>query len=175
LISGRQAGIMPAKETGVENVHIAPAGRADIPLLAECRYRMFADMFANDDYSGVKERFVAAVADYYAARFGKSDELSLVARMDGEPVGCGSIIFEARPPHVKSFSVLFGYILNVYVRPEFRRKGVATKIMQALHKEAKARGVKKIGLHASQAGAAVYAKLGYAVKESYMEMALPEA
>jgi ribosomal protein S18 acetylase RimI-like enzyme len=55
------------------------------------------------------------------------------------------------------------------VRPEFRKRGVATTIMRALEEEAKARGVKRIGLHASAAGAGVYEKLGFSKQENYRE------
>ncbi len=153
----------------METIRIAPARTQDIPLLAEYRYSMFADMFPEEDFSAIRGKFTADVEAYYLRRMENRDELNLFAWVDGEPAGCGSIIFEGRPPNIKHTSTLFGYILNISVRPEYRRRGIATSIMRALEAEAKKRGVKKIGLHASKAGARLYGGIGYFPKESYME------
>lgn len=159
----------------METVSIVRACRKDIPLLAEYRYNMFADMAPQEDLSGIHDTFVASVERFYAERLDNPDELTLFAWENGSAIGCGSIIFEARPPNVKNSATLAGYILNIYVRPDYRRKGVATAIMRALEAEARKRGVKKIGLHASKTGAHVYLRLGYCPKENYMESMLPEA
>jgi ribosomal protein S18 acetylase RimI-like enzyme len=151
---------------------IVPASPSDIPLLADYRFAMFVDMNPESDLSGIKGDFLAAARRYYEERLAGADELSLVARRGGEPVGCGTIMFQLRPPHAKHLRNLFGYILNVYVRPEFRKRGVASAIMRALHEEARRRGARRVGLHASAAGAPVYRRLGYVCKESYMEVEL---
>jgi ribosomal protein S18 acetylase RimI-like enzyme len=153
----------------MDSIVIDPAGESDIPLLAEYRFLMFAEMFQETDHSGVKAEFVEAARRYYAEKIGGGDEVSLVAKAGGEPVGCGTIMFQKRPPSMKSLDNLFGYILNIYVRPEYRKRGIATAIMKDLEAEAKKRGARRIGLHASRAGANVYKKLGYEMKESYME------
>lgn len=153
----------------VEEIRIIPAAKADIPLMAESRLAMFADMFPEEDLSGIRQEFLDAANRYYTEKLGSPDELSLVAKLGSEAIGCGTIMFQKRPPSIKNIRNLYGYILNIYVRPEFRRRGAATRIMQALMSEAKNRGVKRIGLHASRAGADVYRKLGFSPKESYME------
>jgi ribosomal protein S18 acetylase RimI-like enzyme len=153
----------------VEEIRIIPAEKADIPLMAESRLSMFAEMFPEEDFSAIEREFLDAALRYYAEKLISPDELSLVAKLGDRAIGCGTIMFQQRPPSVKNLKNLFGYILNIYVRPEFRRHGAATRIMEALMREARVRGVKRIGLHASRAGANVYRKLGFSAKESYME------
>ncbi len=152
-----------------EEIRIVPAAKADIPLMAESRLAMFADMFPEEDMSGIRQEFLDAATRYYAEKLGSPDEHSLIAKLGDQAIGCGTIMFQKRAPSIKNMKNLYGYILNIYVRPEFRGRGAATGIMQALMSEAKGRGVKRIGLHASRAGANVYRKLGFASKESYME------
>lgn len=55
-----------------------------------------------------------------------------VARIDGEPVGCGGVAFEAG----------FAEVKRMYVRPPARGRNIARSILARLENEARARGVK---------------------------------
>ena len=65
-----------------------------------------------------------------------------------------------------------GYILNIYVEREYRRKGISKSIMAELHDEARKRGTRKIGLHASRLGYPVYRSMGYTANKTYLEYEL---
>ncbi len=132
---------------------IVRARPSDVPLLAEFRYAMFVEMFPEKDLSGIREEFLEAVRGYYREKLGTDGEVSLLAKDGSQTIASGSIMFQLRPPGVKRLRNLHGYILNIYVRPEWRRRGAATAVMRALHEEAKKRGVERVGLHASAAGA----------------------
>ena len=54
-----------------------------------------------------------------------------------------------------------GYILNVFVEPEFRRHGIAKALTLECMAEAKRRGIGVVALHASEKGQPVYEKLGF--------------
>jgi ribosomal protein S18 acetylase RimI-like enzyme len=150
-------------------ITISPAARGDIPFLAECRYGMFQAMHPEKEYGEIRQQFVEAACAYFRDHFDDPLMASLCARATAGPVGCGIILFQKRPPHIMNFDNLFGYILNVFVVPEFRREGIATRIMRELQAEAARRGVRRIGLNASEEGMCVYRGLGYAVKGNYME------
>ena len=51
--------------------------------------------------------------------------------------------------------------MNVYVNKNYRRQGIAQKMIESLIEEAKSRGVTEISLDATQAGRPVYKKLGF--------------
>ena len=53
------------------------------------------------------------------------------------------------------------YVLSVYTRPEFRRKGLASMIVEEAMGWAKRHGYYKIVLHASKTGRKVYSQLGW--------------
>lgn len=53
------------------------------------------------------------------------------------------------------------YLLSMYTEPEFRRYGLATRIVREATKWAKSRGYRRMRLHASPMGAKVYPKLGW--------------
>lgn len=67
--------------------------------------------------------------------------LFFVARLAGQPAGCGGIAFEDGLAEVK----------RMYVRPQFRGRGVAQAIVGRLAEEARARGMKRIVLETGDA------------------------
>ncbi|MDZ4877137.1 MAG: hypothetical protein CLLPBCKN_006572 [Chroococcidiopsis cubana SAG 39.79] len=55
-----------------------------------------------------------------------------------------------------------GYIWGVYVKPSYRRQGVATKLMKEAMIYLKEIGCTRAVLHASDTGKLLYSSLGYA-------------
>ncbi len=54
-----------------------------------------------------------------------------------------------------------GYVLNVFVEPEYRGRGLARALMELCVTEARSRGIRVVALHASDAGRPLYEKLGF--------------
>ena len=68
-----------------------------------------------------------------------------------------------------------GYLYDLYVYPEFRRRGHARQAMQALESEARKQGFSSIALHVfggNQAAADLYRSVGYAVTDLNLRKAL---
>lgn len=73
---------------------------------------------------------------YSVERVFRPDIHFFIARLDGEPVGCGAIAFESGAAEVK----------RMYVRPPSRGAGVGRAILARLEQEALARGVDRLVL-----------------------------
>ena len=73
---------------------------------------------------------------YSVERVFQPDVLFFIARMDGEPVGCGAI----------AIAIADGYaeVKRMYVRPHARGKNVAHAVLDRLEVEAGARGIKRL-------------------------------
>ena len=54
------------------------------------------------------------------------------------------------------------YLLNVYVYQEFRRQGVARRLMQVMVDWCRAQGFSTVWLHASDEGRPLYESMGFA-------------
>jgi len=52
-------------------------------------------------------------------------------------------------------------ILNVYTTPEYRRRGIAGKLIQTMIAWCKQQGLARVTLHASEAGRHLYQSLGF--------------
>ncbi len=84
-------------------------------------------------------------------------------------VGCRSIIFRERPPHIDHLENSLRYIHRMYIDGEYRKKVISSAIMARLHEEARKQGMHKTGLHASRSGSPIYGSTGYKASHMYLE------
>jgi len=63
-----------------------------------------------------------------------------------------------------------GYILNVFVEPEYRGRGLATTLTRECMDEARQRGIGVVALHASKKGQPVYEKLGFTMSNEMLRV-----
>ena len=76
-------------------------------------------------------------------------------------VGAGAVSFFQVMPTYHNLSGNKAYIMNMYTRPEYRRRGIAIKILDMLIKESKNRGITAISLEATDMGRPLYEKYGF--------------
>ena len=65
------------------------------------------------------------------------------------------------------------YIMNMYTDPEYRRKGIAIRILDRLVKDSKRRGITAISLEATDMGRPLYEKYGFVAMDHEMELPVP--
>lgn len=99
----------------------------------------------------------------FYAQFNKTGNLrhTLVAYVDGEPAGIGAI---------KPFSTEAAEVKRMYVKPAFRRAGIAAQIVAALEQWARELGYRTCVLETGKRqpeAIALYLKLGFAITENY--------
>lgn len=86
------------------------------------------------------------------------------AVLDGDVVaaaiGLMSIEWPPHPAHPTQGQR--GYVLNVFVEPAYRRRGLASALMKLAEAEFAQRGIGFAVLHATEVGKPVYAGLGWA-------------
>jgi putative acetyltransferase len=133
------------------NLALRPILPADIPLLVEI-FRASVEELAVEDYSDSQIEAWLEAADDEAA-FGKrlSDQLTLLAMLDGAPIGFASL---------KGADV----IDMLYVHPAAVGQGAATMLVQALEKLAGARGATKLVVEASDTAHDFFSRRGYTAK-----------
>ena len=90
------------------------------------------------------------------------------AEVDGRVVGCCALILFDRPPSFGNPTGLAAYVINVYTVPEFRRRGIASRLLEETLRHAREIGAGRAFLHTSAAGRPLYEKLGFKVKDNEM-------
>lgn len=132
----------------------------DLDVIVTHRRKMFEDMEADrSTLDAMAHKFASWVrpclADGRYFGFFVEDENGVVA-------GIGMMLLDW-PPHIlHPESSQRGYILNLYVEPEYRGHGIATDLTNLAEASLAARGISYAILHASPKGRPLYEKLGWA-------------
>ncbi len=125
---------------------------ADAPLLREI-FRDSIEDLTDDDYTEAQQEAWASAADDEAA-FGKklASQLTLVATLEGSPVGFASLAGKDK-------------IDMLYVHPAAAGQGVGAMLVDALEKLAGARGADKLIVDASDSARGFFEKRGYVAQQ----------
>jgi putative acetyltransferase len=125
---------------------------ADTPILATI-FAASIEQLTADDYDAGQQAAWAALADDEPALAERlSRQLTLVATVDGEPVGFASLRGK-------------DHIDMLYVHPAVARRGVATSLVDALEKLASARGAAELTVDASDTAKAFFDRRGYTAQQ----------
>jgi putative acetyltransferase len=124
----------------------------DAPLLAEIFRASIADL-TGDDYSEAQQEAWTSAAEDEAA-FGKklASQLTLIATMEGSPVGFASLEGNDK-------------IDMLYVHPAVAGQGVGAMLVEALEKLAGGRGITKLKVDASDSARGFFEKRGYVAQQ----------
>ena len=91
--------------------------------------------------------------------------------LDGDAiVATSGLSFSLVPPSYSNKSGKAAYIINMYTRPEYRRRGIAAALLKRTIEEAKTRGYSKITLHATDMGRPLYETFGFSGVPEFMEL-----
>jgi putative acetyltransferase len=120
---------------------------ADVPLLAEI-FRASIEELTGDDYSEAQQEAWASRADDENFEKLLSDALTLVATMDGSPLGFVSLKDNT---HIDLF----------FVHPAVARQGVGAMLYDAVEKLATARGAQRLTADVSDTAMPFFQKRGF--------------
>ena len=136
-------------------MRVRPATAEDLDTVIHHRIAMFRDMgypdavlIAIEQVSRPLLRDALANSDYHG----------VLAESDGDGiVGGGGVLVVPWPGTQPQRA----WIQNVYVAPEFRRRGIAREIMRTLIDWCRDQGLNSVNLHASTDGRPLYEQLGF--------------
>ncbi|MCQ9215423.1 GNAT family N-acetyltransferase [Streptococcus gallolyticus] len=93
----------------------------------------------------------------------------LVYNADDNVIGASAVSYYQVMPTYHNPSGKKAYIMNMYVAPEHRRKGIATKLLDLLIADSKKRGIDHITLEATQMGRKLYENYGFCQMSDEMQ------
>ena len=159
---------------------VREATGSDIQLLARHRASMFRDMGKLP--TSEEAELQRATEAYFTDAMPRGEYLAWIADSIGPPgAAIGGAGVQLRPilprPRIPAGELELGpeaIVLNVYVEPEWRRRGVAETLMRTLLAALAERGISRIVLHASDDGRRLYERLGFALTNE-MQLMTPQA
>jgi ribosomal protein S18 acetylase RimI-like enzyme len=140
-------------------MRIRAAEIADLELILHHRREMFREM--GGDYERYLLAFDDASRTYLVNALGDRSYHGLLGEINGEVVAGGGVLLAAWPGSPLNLNPRRAWILNIYVVPEFRRRGFAKAITKSLIEWCRQNGFQSVALHASEEGRSLYEGLGF--------------
>jgi len=141
-------------------MNIRKATISDIELLIKLRIDFLSEEFGNVNN---KDDICAQLIPYYQTHLQDNTFLAIIAEIDGSAVSTAYLAISDLPQMLNYQASKIGTLLNVLTYPQFRRRGIATKILQRIIEEAKSANISAIRLSATGDGKPLYEKLGFVI------------
>ena len=139
----------------------------DIETLLQIRIDFMRDVKSvttDDDEKVMRE----ANAEYLNETLPDGSFIQWLAADNGKIIATGSVSFYKLPPNRWRPNGKVAYIANMFTYPEYRKQGIATKLLSLSVEDAKSRGCKQVLLDATAMGKPLYEKFGFTDAKDYM-------
>jgi ribosomal protein S18 acetylase RimI-like enzyme len=130
----------------------------DAAVLATLRWHMEAER--HDDALPLEE-YTAAYEAGTRAELARGTHRAWLAEADGRPAACVLLIWWVLPPNFENPDRKRGFVSSVYTLPEYRRQGIARRLMEMLVEHARKEGLQRLILWSSDLGRPLYESLGF--------------
>ncbi len=141
----------------------------DLDILTETRIEVLkaANQLSDDvDMSEVKEQSF----EYYQEALKNENHLAYLIFDEEKFVGAGGISYYRVMPTYHNPTGRKAYIMNMYTRPDYRRRGIASQTLDLLVADAREKGITAISLEATELGKPLYEKYGFIKMNNEMEL-----
>jgi GNAT superfamily N-acetyltransferase len=129
----------------------------DIDLLMSSRLEMLKVVNGLPQDYRYDDVIVNESRDYFL----NGDHITVLVIDNGEVIGCASMSFMRIMPTFSHPTGKRAHLMNVYTRSEYRRQGIARKMVEILIDETWKRGATEISLDATTMGRPLYESLGF--------------
>ena len=113
-----------------------------------------------------------ALRDYYTRHISDGTFVSWLA-VDGEKiVGTSGMSFVEKPPYFGCPNGKMGLLSSMFTDPEYRRRGIAKKLLSLVVEEAREYGCGTVQITASDMGVLLYTDFGFVHNGNFMQYKL---
>jgi GNAT superfamily N-acetyltransferase len=135
------------------------AREADIDMIVDMR-TLFADELAGKQDSATEQSMRACLKEYFAEELNKTC-ICWYATVNEQPVSIVAVVLRKQPGSLKNPTGKWGYFMNVYTLPSFRRMGISSLLLNKAIEHAVSLGYTAFELHATKDGEPTYIKNGF--------------
>jgi GNAT superfamily N-acetyltransferase len=113
-----------------------------------------------------------ALAGYFFAGIENNAFIAWLAIEKGKVIATSGLCFYRLPPTYTNPSGEVAYVTNMFTAKEYRRRGIASRLLANILNEARQANVGIVRLHASSDGKGLYRKFGFAEAHDHMALQL---
>lgn len=143
------------------------ASEADIDQLVRLRIKQLID----EGYPEIRD-INKDLEQYFSESLENGSLVCWIGLAGDAIVATAGVCFYQLPSTFSNPSGRIAYITNMYTDDAYRRRGVASHLLNLLVEEAKALNYASVRLHASRHGKGIYEKAGFTDTDGYMAMKL---
>jgi ribosomal protein S18 acetylase RimI-like enzyme len=137
-----------------------PITEADAHILTAHRRGMFAAMGRTQE--SILDAMSRNFTPWVSRMIAEGKYIGWVTEDDGRPVASAGLLILDWPPHpLDPTGEHRGYMLNVFVEPEYRKRGLAHALVDLCIAEAHRRRLRVVALHTSDAARPIYETFGF--------------
>ena len=133
------------------------ATKDDIEALMSSRLEMLKVVNGLPEDYVFTDQIINESRDYFL----NGDHLTVLATDGDEVIGCASMSFIRIMPTFGHPTGKRAHLMNVYTRSEYRRRGIARRMVELLIDESWKAGATEISLDATELGRPLYESLGF--------------
>jgi ribosomal protein S18 acetylase RimI-like enzyme len=138
---------------------IRKATSTDIDLVVASRLGFLSEM-RGQDYEQPADLEVET-RSFFVAEGAAGRLHTWIATEDNEFVGIVSVLVQPRPPRPEDLRNKEGYIMNMYVSPPYRQRGIGNQLLKHCLSSGPQLGIRNFVLHASDEGRHLYDLNGF--------------
>lgn len=123
---------------------------------------------------GAKEDIdlVPALKSYCERHMADDTFISFLALDGGRIIGTSGISIVEKPPYFSCPTGRIALLSSMYTAKEYRRQGIASRLLSLVANEARKRGCGVIQITASDMGAKLYTAFGFEKNQNFMQLKL---
>ena len=140
----------------------------DINTLTALRLEYFRETTER----AIPEEVLPNTVRYLEEELATGTLVGIVAVENERIVAVGLLSLFSIMPTIKNQTGKRGYLFNFYTRPDYRRQGIATEILNQLMDEARNRGVCDLFLNAREMAISIYENAGFRFLKHEMRVRL---
>jgi ribosomal protein S18 acetylase RimI-like enzyme len=145
------------------------ATTADADELATLRLAFLAEVAGGKP---ADSKMHQSLKNYFETNIASKTFVAFLALAGERIVATSGMTSHHHPPSNKNPTGREAYIMNMYTLPEFRRRGIATRLLELLIDEARQNQCGKVSLHVLPQGRGIYAKAGFQPIDTEMRLTL---
>ena len=141
------------------------AALEDVPALVELRKQQLMD-----EGSPVVQNIDVELHHYFTRGLADNSFIAWLALEDSVIVATSGLCFYQLPPNFHNPSGRNAYVTNMFTSKEYRRRGIASVLLEKILDEARSLSFPVVRLHASSDGKGLYSKFGFVPSDGYMAL-----
>jgi GNAT superfamily N-acetyltransferase len=143
------------------------ANEFDVEELVQLRKQQLLD--ENEDEI-MENNIDNELKKYFHENIGNNKFVAWLAIENNTIIATSGLCFYNLPPNFRNISGKVAYVTNMFTKKEFRKKGIATILLDKIINEAKVLDYKVLRLHTSKYGRRIYEKRGFVDSDGYMHL-----